>query len=341
MNIKTIAGLAASVMLVSAYAGVQNAQAEEDTNATRCISIPIARNFRLDLLVDGNPLPQIHRQGRVYVEAPRDKDFDIRVTCPSGKPYLAVCSVDGLSIMNGKTAASMDDGYVICDGSLTIPGFRLNQSNVAHFHFGDRSKSYAKLMGKPTDIGVIGLKIFADARQRQAYRPYEGDDQYIVRDFRSTDYYGFPGPGYGESKFQNSGANNMATRGFLLRKKSCDEIIGDEGSVVGSQNARKLVPSNVSGVNNDFAMKGASTDFGDKESNLQHDMGTEFGEKTAFLTKYVDFLRGTQVASFAVEYASHDKLVQAGIIPRESLPVHPNPFPADSTGCVPPPGWRG
>ncbi len=337
MNKKALATLAASILLASSYPCVQEARAQNDSNS-RCMIMPVTRGFRLDLLVDGMPLNQIHRHGRTYVEAPWDKDFDIRITCPTGQRYLAVCSVDGLSIMTGKTASSSDDGYVIDNGSVTVPGFRLTDANVAHFHFGDKSKSYANLVGKPTNIGVIGLKIFADANRRIGYtsgcdREQNSDSSLVPRPVRG---YGGMEERSEKSDFYKAPAEAQIIDGSLLRKGSPmtnpqEEANKYEGDSIASAQSS---PGYVIG-------KKQSPRVQSLHSNLDHDMGTEFGARTEFLTNTVDFARGAQLASIAIEYASHEKLVQAGIIPGGSLPIHPNPFPADSTGCMPPPGWRG
>src|SRR5690349_13407486 len=99
---------------------------------------PMQRNnaFGLEIIVNGRPLPTIQHQGKTYVAAPWDKDFQLRFNVPfGGGRYLAVTSVDGLDIMTGKTASLSAGGYVLSPAlSVTendIPGFRLNNSEVA------------------------------------------------------------------------------------------------------------------------------------------------------------------------------------------------------------------
>lgn len=323
MKTQTIAGVAACVLLANTLPCIQEAHAQDDVNI-RCVTIPQSRGFRLDLLVDGMPLRQIRRGGRIYVEAPWDSDFDIRITCPAGARYLAVCSVDGLSIMTGKTASSLDDGYVIDNGNLTIPGFRLNNSNVAHFHFGDKSKSYANLMDKPTNIGVIGLKMFADANRRE-YVPYAYESSKVI-----------------DNAFPRKDVKSDE-RPIVDSAPSADQVQSQTRDKLYDTNTLPLA-AGASSQSANFIARGQErrpSGAGLAPSRLDHDMGTEFGTRTAFATQEVEFNRGRQVASFAIEYASHEKLVQAGILPGESLPTHPNPFPGDSSGCTPPPGWRG
>lgn len=302
MKISLAVGLAASLLLANSsfFAGPVFARGSDHC----CIAVPPYRaGFSLDVLVDGVPLPQIRHRGKVYVEAPWNKDFELRITCRGYERYLAVCSVDGLSIMNGRPASSRDSGYVIENGSITIPGFRLDQDNVAHFRFGDKSASYANLMGHPRNVGVIGVKLYADADRRSYVVPYPYSPH--ILEYRGNRLHGGPAP------HSSDGSGSGPTFG--------DEQARSER--LGAARLQKLP-----------AMS----------SSLDHDMGTEFGARTNYNTRDISFNRGAIVASFSIEYASHDKLVSAGILPiyrNVVAPPVPDPFPADS--CPPPPGWRG
>lgn len=121
------------------------------------------RSFRLQVLVDLNPLDVEEKDGKYYLAAPIGKEYELLVVVPNdGKRYEAVLSVDGLSVMTGERASSYDRGYVVSAGSPPIPGFRLNHDEVAHFEFRQPGESYAALTDKAENIGVIGLKIFSE-----------------------------------------------------------------------------------------------------------------------------------------------------------------------------------
>jgi hypothetical protein len=121
------------------------------------------RQFDLQVLVDGRPLEEYSYQGEIFIEGIIGSNFTLRI----GKtlPYrraLAVISVDGLSIMDGKLAKADGGGYVIDSSKdhIEIPGWRLNDKEVASFFFSSLPEAYAAQMGKPTNIGVIGAKFF-------------------------------------------------------------------------------------------------------------------------------------------------------------------------------------
>ncbi len=126
--------------------------------------------FGLEVIVNGRALPVIQHQGKNYIAAPWDKDFQLRFNVPFGSGrFLAVTSVDGLDIMTGKTASTEAGGYVLTPAlrptDNDIPGFRLNNSEVAAFHFGDRRDSYAAQLDKPANVGVIAV-VFYEERPR-------------------------------------------------------------------------------------------------------------------------------------------------------------------------------
>ncbi|MBX9670867.1 MAG: hypothetical protein K2X93_24965 [Candidatus Obscuribacterales bacterium] len=126
----------------------------------------IDNGFSLQVVTNGQPLTEHLHNGKKYVASPWDTDYVLRATVPFnwGQRYLAVVSVDGLSVMTGKTASSKDGGYILNPGqTLDIPGFRLNNEEVAKFRFGDRRDSYAAQMDKPQNVGVISVVFFAEA----------------------------------------------------------------------------------------------------------------------------------------------------------------------------------
>jgi hypothetical protein len=73
-----------------------------------------------------------------------------------------VVSVDGLDVIDGKSAAFSKRGYVIAPGeTLEIDGWRTGHDTVARFRFSNVAGSYANLRhGDHRNVGVIGLAVF-------------------------------------------------------------------------------------------------------------------------------------------------------------------------------------
>ncbi|MGB6219531.1 hypothetical protein [Haloferula sp.] len=75
-----------------------------------------------------------------------------------------VLSVDGLDVIDGKSASFSKRGYVIAPGdTLEVKGWRTGWDSVAQFEFSDVGGSYANQRhGNARNVGVIGLAVFGE-----------------------------------------------------------------------------------------------------------------------------------------------------------------------------------
>ena len=130
-----------------------------DLKARVILPRPVGMRVSMEILVDGKPLPTIPYAGKTYLPVSRvGAEYTIRVWNHGPRRVAAIVSVDGLSVINGKPASENQPGYLVAPYSnIVIPGWRRNMDSVAAFAFVDRNKSYASLVGKPENIGVIGL----------------------------------------------------------------------------------------------------------------------------------------------------------------------------------------
>lgn len=117
----------------------------------------------VDVVVNGCSLSKIRHQDRCYVVADKGAKWVLRIRNRTCKRILVVSTVDGLSVVDGKEGSYASDGYILNRlGIIDIPGFRLNDNEVAAFRFGGKNESYAARMGKPTNVGVIGVAAFEE-----------------------------------------------------------------------------------------------------------------------------------------------------------------------------------
>jgi len=100
--------------------------------------------------------------GRRLVGGSKGGSYIIVVKNRSKSALEIVASVDGLDVMDGKTAGFSKRGYIVYPGeTLEIDGFRKSESKVAAFEFSGVSNSYANLRhGDTRNVGVIGLAVF-------------------------------------------------------------------------------------------------------------------------------------------------------------------------------------
>jgi len=118
----------------------------------------------LDIVVAGRTLSTIQYAGRTYLPVPEvGAEYQIRVWNHGPRRITAIVSVDGLSVITGKPASEAGPGYIVAPhNSVLIEGWRRDLDRVAAFRFVPRDKSYADLMGRPEDVGVIGLVAFEE-----------------------------------------------------------------------------------------------------------------------------------------------------------------------------------
>ena len=105
---------------------------------------------------------------QTYVEGREGSNFILRLTNNTPSRVLAVPSVDGLSVLDGKAAGKDSGGYII-EGrqTLDIPGWKLDGDTAAQFFFAGKKNgqddSYAAQSAQDTaNKGVIGLRVYSE-----------------------------------------------------------------------------------------------------------------------------------------------------------------------------------
>ena len=117
----------------------------------------------------GEYLPVHWFQGKAYVVGRPGNEYQINVKSRSGEDLLAIMSVDGVNILNGKDASTTrGGGYVLSPWENTsIKGWRKSMEEIAAFYFTSLDDSYAGRTGRPNNVGVIGVALY----QRKVAEP--------------------------------------------------------------------------------------------------------------------------------------------------------------------------
>jgi hypothetical protein len=110
----------------------------------------------------GNFLTGFKVNGNNYVTGIAGRRYSIVVKNHSQGRIEVVASVDGLDVIDGKSASFKKRGYLVDPyGELEIEGFRTSTSEVAAFRFGSVEESYAEQKhGDSRNVGVIGIALF-------------------------------------------------------------------------------------------------------------------------------------------------------------------------------------
>jgi hypothetical protein len=102
--------------------------------------------------------------GRRFVVGKQGSNYSVVLKNRCKSRLEVVLSVDGLDVIDGKTAGYSKRGYVIAPGeTLEVKGWRTGPDTVARFKFSSVAGSYANLRhGDHRNVGVIGLAVFTE-----------------------------------------------------------------------------------------------------------------------------------------------------------------------------------
>jgi hypothetical protein len=280
--------------------------------------------FELDVRVHGHSVKEFLHEGKTYIEGRKGSEFTIRVVNRSPKSVLAVVSVDGLSVMDGKGASYESGGYVLSPfETLIIPGWRLDTKNVAKFLFTVAGGSYAAQVDKPKNVGVIGCAFFAEKELPKFHDVVKT----IIEEHHH--YHRWPYVPYNPYPY-------VPTLGPVWSVLNSTSNKFSDGGVTFSCNAGQQLGANASYLKSSDDACGFVSE---QDNSVQQEVGTGFGQQAQHSVNTVTFVREDHpLQVLEVLYDSREALLKRGIDLRPKAAVSvPQAFP--SAFCTPPPGW--
>lgn len=291
--------------------------------------------MKVEVLSGRRSLKSYLHEGQLFVEAPAQGAYEIRLTNDSGSRRLAVVSVDAVNVLDGATAGHDGPGYVLRPWeSITISGWRRSDSKVAKFTFQPQDRSYANQTGRGTqNNGVIGVAVFDEKVVPVFHHPYP-------LGFEPTPWIPTGQPIPTTIFASNTGSGTT--------RSGEPELIGEfSSSVLGAAPAGADVPRSVGrGATYEglgHARKSLTRESGGVVRSTSLDLGTGYGKEVTMHTETTTFNRAAEHPAQVVvlRYAVREKLIELGV-PVDAVAASPNPFPASAPVAVPaPPGWRG
>ena len=105
-----------------------------------------------------------HADGKRYVVGRKNARYSISVKNNSRARLEVVLSVDGLDVVDGKSASVRKRGYIVWpEQTIEIKGWRSSEKEVASFVFSPVAGSYSNLRhGENRNVGVVGLAVFTE-----------------------------------------------------------------------------------------------------------------------------------------------------------------------------------
>ncbi len=309
-------------------------------------------SFDLNITVNGSRCKQYQHQGKTYIEAKNGSEYVLEIKNNYWKRILAVCSVDGLNVLTGKTASEKDSGYIVPAYSTEkIKGFRFSDDEWAMFKFGYKfyGNTYAQSKGGDAEknCGVIGFRLFYEQEPVVQYTTTW--TQYP--NWNPTPWNPYPtwttcggisgsGPTYTSNVTYN--CSNLGSENLY----ACNNV-ADMSSTTKGSNPMKF--QKLAGIKSSSKKRssagGASAQYcADLTRGLagspepEFDMGTEWGRRESSKVHTVQFDRGCLARSMEIYYASREQLIRMGVPIHNVLSV-PQAFP--SAYAEPPKGWNG
>jgi hypothetical protein len=279
----------------------------------------------------GRTLPVHFHQGEYWVAGQPGAKYAIQIRNSRGPRVLAVTSVDGLNVLSGETADYGQSGYVFESGQrYGIEGWRKSDSQVAAFVFTASGDSYAERIGKPRDMGVIGVALF---RERPAVAVYSPPA--IAQRNES------PAPSSADlpDKYRESAS------GTAQAPASKAAPATREPASAAAATAPPSAPIAQADASSSIAAPSMERErYAAPPTPMPSPkLGTAHGERETSIVSRTQFVRNSTQPDeiIRIRYDSHANLVALGIIPSPRVQPVPNAFPGAVAGFVPdPPAWR-
>jgi hypothetical protein len=289
----------------------------------------LRKDFELCVVVNGNQVKEYEHNGSVFIEGKSGTDFSIRLKNNTHRRALAVPTIDGKSVIDGSTGSiDASGGYVVAPYSaITIPGWRINDEEIAKFVFTNKDGSYSAQIGDGTDnVGVIGCAFFYE-NEHVIYNSHITHTTWI---YPQSPLIWWTSSGSGTIP---CGSDGIIAGDVNLKSTS------RSASIDNSSNTKGI--SDVADINHTTLCSCQSVNDACYSTEAVNNLGTGFGQQAAHGVTNVSFNRcSNPEVVFTMYYDTRDGLVNRGVSLQPKVQVCPSPFPASKgKGCPVPPGW--
>ena len=161
-----------------ASAGDTNFQSERTVTKRS----PLPQGFRLEVLVNGQPLTEYFSRGRTYVEAQPNVEYELRIRNPLAQRVAVALSVDGLNTIDARHTTAWNASKWVIEPyqTITIGGWQMSSARARRFYFTTERDSYGAKLGQTANLGVISAVFFLEKLPAVTVvppRPIYRDDQ--------------------------------------------------------------------------------------------------------------------------------------------------------------------
>jgi hypothetical protein len=118
----------------------------------------------MDIVVGGRPQPQYRHNGRLFVEALKGREYQIRLRNPYDVRVAVALSVDGLNTIDARetTAGSARKWVLGPRQTVVLSGWQVSQDAARRFEFTTEEQSYGRALGRTANLGIISAVFFKE-----------------------------------------------------------------------------------------------------------------------------------------------------------------------------------
>jgi hypothetical protein len=158
--------LGMSVITLGAYllrGGKSEAAAPVSVNDQERVAV-YQESFEVQVLIDGRPAEKYYANGRMYIEALKGAEYEVRIRNPLPMRVAVALSVDGLNSIDARrTSAWNASKWVIGPyETITVGGWQMSSERARRFYFTSESDSYAAKLGQTANLGLISAVFFRE-----------------------------------------------------------------------------------------------------------------------------------------------------------------------------------
>ena len=282
-------------------------------------------DYELCVKVDGSKLPEYGSHGKTYVRGEIGREFTLQFKNNTADRVLARFSVDGLSVLDGKSADKDSSGY-ICDAysSIDIAGWRTSLEEVRKFEFSSKGKSYAGKTVSSSNCGIIGVQVYSEKQPKIK----------IVEKHIHHHHDHYPEP-YPWPKWPRPYEPWDPWKPTPMWGTICKDTSASATYSCNSLSSRSATKGRDSGNVRKMSFGGGCSCSSPNEVT-DYNLGTKFGDAKTDHVRTVKFETGTLITQLEIYYTDREGLENAGINLDKKTPavsVHPQAF---SGFCQPP-----
>ena len=290
--------------------------------------------YELSVLVNGRPIKEYGHRGLTFVEGRKNQPYTIKFRNNSARRCLAVVSIDGIDVVDGKPATQESRGYIVpAYASVEIKGWRTSTETVNDFVFTDKPEGYSAQSQKDdSNSGVIAVKVFDEMWTEKQFL---GFFRTVQEHHHHHHHYPPLQPQWPQNPIVWCSTTNdgMGATG-ALGAQGCTGMTPDMatyGCCTDSQvKSASLIPPET--------MKGSlELPKAPVQENPDFNLGTGWGSERKDAVDMVNFDRGIELATMEIYYSDEAGLAKAGVEVDKKPAVQKPSLPRGFNGfCIPP-----